>query len=275
MFSKVGPPYRCIVTGGSAGLGGEIAAAMLARGDHVLIVGRDPDRLAVAANALVDRGLPRPATLAADVATVEGSQSMVRRAVEHWGGLDVLVNVVGQSDRGWGQELSPERIDELIRWNVHTALLGCQAAIDELSESKGVVINVGSLAGKVGARYLGGYPAAKHALAGLSQQLRLEWKPLGVHVGLISPGPIRRTDAGSRYDAQVDSHLPAQASQPGGGTRVKGLAVEKVAATVIKMIDRRIPDVIMPGYLRWLVAIGHLSPRLGDWLLLKFTSSRP
>ena len=271
------PPHqssqrRCIVTGGSAGLGLEIVAALLARGDRVLMVGRDQERLQAADDVLGERGLSATDMVAADVSTHDGVATMVAHAVERWGGVDVLVNVVGTSDRGLVEDLSPERLDELIHTNVRPALLGCQAAKDELAKTGGVVINVGSLAGKVGARYIGGYSAAKHALAGMTQQLRLEWKPLGIHVGLMNPGPIRRGDAGTRYNDRVDPNLPQQATKPGGGTRVRGLPPEEVAAKILKMIDRRIPDVIMPGYLRLLVAIGHLWPRLGDWLLLKFTS---
>jgi uncharacterized protein len=265
---------RCIVTGGSSGLGLEVAIALLARGDRVLIAGRDEDRLNVAVQKIRQRGLDAPSICKADVATKAGANHVCDRVVELWGGLDVLVNVVGISDRGLVQDLTTDRLDEVFRLNVHPALLCCQAAKPHLEKSKGVIINVGSLAGKVGSRYIGAYPAAKHALSGLTQQLRLEWKPLGIHVGIIQPGPIRRDDEGTRYANANHANLPQQALRPGGGTKVKGVPPQKVAASILKMIDRRIPDVILPGYLRILIGIGNLAPRLGDWLLLKFTSSR-
>jgi uncharacterized protein len=265
---------RCIVTGGSAGLGLEVAAALLARGDRVLIAGRDEDRLNAAIQTLRQRGLVAPSICKADVSTKEGATLVCDRSVELWDGLDVLVNVVGTSDRGMVQDLTTDRLDEMIRLNVHPTLLCCQAAKPSLEKSKGVIINVGSLAGKVGARYIGAYPAAKHALSGLTQQLRLEWRPLGIHVGIIQPGPIRRDDEGTRYSDVNHLNLPEQASRPGGGTRVKGVPPQKVASAILRMIDRRSPDVILPGYLRILIGIGNFAPRLGDWLLLKFTSSR-
>ncbi|MFG0262890.1 MAG: SDR family NAD(P)-dependent oxidoreductase, partial [Novipirellula sp. JB048] len=147
-------------------------------------------------------------------------------------------------------------------------------AIPELQQRHGVIINIGSLASKVGARYLGGYAIAKHALAGLTQQMRLELKPRGVHVGLVNPGPIRRDDAGSRYHQLMQGNVPAAAAQPGGGTKIKGLAPEIVARAVLSCVHRRRGDVVLPRYLRLLIAVGHLAPRLGDWLLLKFTSSK-
>lgn len=110
----------------------------------------------------------------------------------------MLVNCVGISDRGLIEDLKSDRLQELLDQNVFTALLCCQAGLPLLKESRGVIVNIGSLASKVGARYIGGYAIAKHALAGLTQQMRLELKPVGVHVGLVSPGPIQREDAGRR-----------------------------------------------------------------------------
>jgi hypothetical protein len=108
----------------------------------------------------------------------------------------------------------------------------------------------------------------------MTQQLRLELKPRGIHVALLSPGPIRRDDAGQRYRDAIQEGLPAQAAEPGGGTRLKGLPPERVARAVVRCLHRRTADVVLPGHLRILIAVGHAFPRLGDWLLLKFTSSR-
>ncbi len=188
--------------------------------------------------------------------------------------MDVLVNCVGGSDRGLAENLTSERLIELVQQNVVTALLCSQAALEMLQQSGGTIVNVGSLAAKVGARYLGGYAAAKHALAGMTQQMRLELRPRGIHVALVSPGPIRRDDAGTRYDQRIDDSVPEQASKPGGGTRVKGLDPDKVARAILSCVRKRRGDVIMPAYMRLLIAVGHAIPRLGDWLLLKFTSMK-
>ena len=264
---------RCIVTGGSSPLGIRLAEALQKRGDRVLMIGRDAQRLADAAanrQPLVDDGNVH--RLVADLSLPGEAQRIVDHADQLWGGIDVVVNIVGRSDRGLVEELTDEHMMHLFDANVLTALRMCRAAAAPLKESRGVVVNVGSLGGKVGARYLGGYAMAKHSLTALTQQLRLEWRPAGVHVGLVSPGPIRRDDAGRRYDAQVDrSDIPATAAKPGGGTRVRGLSPDRVVAGILRVMDHRSPDIILPGYLRWLVAIGHLSPRLGDWILLKMT----
>lgn len=269
-----------IITGGSAGLGLAIAHAFLGAGYRVAIIGRSEERLAAAAEQLgqeISSAQHRLDSYAGDLAIPSTAAAILQRVVDRWGRIDVLVNNVGTSDRGSVDQLTAERLMELVHGNVIPMLRTSQAALPYLEQSRGSILNIGSLAGKVGARYLGAYPAAKHALAGLTQQMRLEWKPRGVHVGLLSPGPIRRDDAGARYEHQLasQSSLPPQARLPGGGTRVRGQDPAKVAARVVRMAQRRQIDVLAPGYLRPLVAIGHLWPWFGDWLLLRLTSVKP
>lgn len=263
-----------LVTGGSAGLGFVIAEKLLGQGYRVMIVGRDSGRLADACDRLSAGAGDDVASHRCDLTIPSEVSALLAAVGERFGRLDVLVNCAGTSDRGLIENLTPERLEILLRQNVLTALLCSQASIPLLESSRGTIVNIGSLASKVGSRYLGGYATAKHALAGMTQQLRLELKPRGIHVGLVSPGPIRRQDAGRRYQQSVDASVPQQASAPGGGTRLKGLAADRVADAVLRCLRQRAPDIILPRYLRCLIAIGHAIPRLGDWLLLKFTSTK-
>lgn len=263
-----------LVTGGSAGLGYEIARTLLANRYDVMIVGRDNSRLQAACERLSANQTRTVGWHRCDLSNADDVTDLFDVVRDQFGRLDALVNCVGTSDRGLIENLEPDRLEFLLRQNVLTTLLCCQAAIGLLERSGGAIVNIGSLASKVGARYIGGYAIAKHSLAGMTQQLRLELRPRGIHVGLVSPGPIQRDDAGERYKDSVDENLPSQASAPGGGTRLKGLSPERVAGAVLRSIERRVPDIILPGYLRILVAIGHAVPRLGDWLLLKFTSQK-
>lgn len=270
-----------IVTGASAGLGLHIAETLLRQGYRVVIVGRDAGRLAAAMDRIVSSDTETSDGLADRVASHRGDVSdaaevdvLMKFVDQRFGRLDVLVNAVGESDRGWIESLSQQRLDELIRQNVVTAMLCSQAAIERLEKTGGVIVNIGSLASKVGARYIGGYAIAKHALAGMTSQLRLELRDRGIHVALVNPGPIRRDDAGSRYVDRVDASLPADAARPGGGARIKGLSPERVADAVVRCIRRRTPDVVLPGYLRLLITVGQGFPRLGDWMLIRFTSKK-
>ena len=263
-----------LITGGSSGLGCVIAETFVRAGYRVVIIGRDQRRLDQVKESLESIGDAKQVVANVADLTNESNVLAIFDSVERdLGCLDVLVNCVGKSDRGLIETLKPDRLNELFEVNVTTALLCSQAAIPLLEQSKGAIVNIGSLGAKVGARYLGGYAIVKHALAGMTQQLRLELKPKGIHVGLVNPGPIRRDDGGTRYASQVDDRLPAQANQPGGGTTLKGLDPHRVAEAVLRCAQRRQADRILPSHLRCLIALGHVFPALGDWLLLKFTSN--
>lgn len=274
-------PPVALVTGGSAGLGFVIARKLLDSGYSVTIVGRDFGRLEDAVSRLDPDGdlssaeslEQRLICFSCDLTDASAVEQLVADTLHAYGRLDVLINCVGASDRGLIENLEADRAESLFRQNVTTALLCSQKTLEALEKTGGVIVNIGSLASKVGARYIGAYAMAKHALAGMTQQLRLELKPRGIHVCLVSPGPIRRDDEGQRYRKSIEG-LPAQAARPGGGTRVKGLPPGRVADAVLSAIKHRKPDVVLPRYLRLLIMLGHASPRLGDWLLLKFTSPK-
>lgn len=263
-----------LVTGGSAGLGFAIARALLGQGYFVVIVGRNEERLREAVKNLQDDSVSGIAFQVADITKLSDAKLVFDEVLLNQGRLDVLVNCVGESDRGQVADLTVDRLNELINQNVITALLCCQSAINLLEKSGGVIVNIGSLAARVSPRYLGGYAIAKHALAAMTSQLRLELRPKGIHVGLVNPGPIRRQDAGNRYNDRVDASLPDQAKQPGAGARISGLDPQRVVKEVLRVIDKRKQEILVPGYLRCLIAAGHAMPSLGDWLLMKFTSSK-
>jgi short-subunit dehydrogenase len=263
-----------VVTGASSGLGYAVASLFAQSGYQVVLVGRDPSRVTAAIERFPPDIAPFASGYACDVTDHNDVQKLFEFVKSQYGKLHVLVNCVGKSDRGLLQDISAKQMQHLFEVNVLSSLYCTQGALPLLEQSGGVVLNVGSLASKVGARYIGGYSTVKHALAGLTQQFRLELKHRGVHVCLLSPGPIKRSDEGQRYRDQVDSNLPDQANRPGGGTRVKGLSPEYVAQVALTMIQKRQADRVLPRYLRLLIAIGNMWPRIGDWLLLKFTSSK-
>ena len=140
----------------------------------------------------------------------------MNQTVQHFGRLDVLVNNVGQSARGVLLETTPEDFERLMEINFLSVVRCTRAAAPHLIRSRGHLVNIGSLSGKSASRYVGAYSATKFALAAYTQQLRLDLRSQGVHVMLVSPGPMVREDAGRRYADQM-SGLPASAAKPGAG----------------------------------------------------------
>jgi short-subunit dehydrogenase len=139
-----------------------------------------------------------------------------------------------------------------------------------LVNTRGHVVQVGSLSSKTASRHLGAYPASKFPLAAYAQQLRLELAPQGLHCLLVCPGPIRREDAGSRYDAAA-GNLPPEARQPGGGVKLKGIDPEWLAGRILSACERRQAELIVPARAKLLFAISQLWPTLGDWIVKRMT----
>ncbi len=259
-----------MITGGSSGLGLALAQAWGERKARLALVGRSVERLEVAAEPLRRRGV-EVLTLAADVREQEQVDAAVERLTEEFGGLDVLVNCVGVSARGRILDTTPEEFSRLLEINLLGPVRCTRAAMPLLLASRGSVVNIGSLAGKSASRFIGAYPASKFALSAYTQQLRLEMAGEGVHVLLVSPGPIAREDAGSRYDEEGVAGLPPSARKPGGGVKLKGIPADWLAEQIVKACDKRRSELVVPGRARFLFAIQQLWPTLGDWIVDRMT----
>lgn len=256
-----------VVTGGSSGLGYSIAGALAKAGANVTIVARDEAKLLEALEQLRSLGSVEP--FAGDVTRQSDVDHLFEQVTGRFGDLDALVNCAGRSSRSAVMNVSPEQFQELLDLNF-LALVRCtRAAMPSLLRSRGHVVNVGSLASKVAGRYLGAYPASKFPVAAYSQQLRLELGPQGLHVLLVCPGPIARDAVRSYVDA--DSQIPESARGPGGGAKLSRLDPDLLASRILSACERRKPELILPARARLLLAAGALSPRLGDWLLRKFS----
>jgi NAD(P)-dependent dehydrogenase (short-subunit alcohol dehydrogenase family) len=258
-----------LVTGGSRGLGRTIAEEFAAAGAKLSLVALEPETVERAAEEIRARGAD-VLGLAADITNPEDVQRALVRTIERFGRLDVLVNNAGRSDRGNAYETPPEKFREFMELNF-IALVRCtQAALPHLLKQRGHVVNIGSLAAKAGARWVGAYPATKFAVAAFTQQLRLELGPQGLHVMLVCPGPIQRQDPRLHSFEGLDE-LPARAARPGAGVQAEALSPKKVAREILRACRRRQPELLLPSRARWYFALMQLCPRLGDWIVLKKT----
>jgi uncharacterized protein len=175
-----------VVTGASSGIGERTARRLASDGWRVLVVARREERLRALSGELRDS-----AYLAVDL-TADDAPSRVRARVDElWGRLDLLVNNAGWSERAaFGDEdggfANVQRVMEI---NFDAVLRLTEALLPVLRESApSSIVNVSSIAGRVGRATTGAYSASKFALAGWSECLRMEEKSHGVHVGLVLPG---------------------------------------------------------------------------------------
>ena len=270
-----------LITGGSSGLGLAIARQLVRQGARVVIAGRDPQRLDSAVASLrleAGDGTPRRDSsgntaaivgIPADVTRQEQVDSLVQQAALSLDGLDLLVNCAGKSSRGMAASTTPDEFRELLELNFLALVRLTQACLPHLRKTQGHIVNIGSLASKSAAPFLGGYAASKFPVAAFSQQLRLETAGEGLHVLLVCPGPIRRQDAGRRYELATD--VPDSARGPGGGVKLAGIDPDWLAGRVLIACQRRLPELVVPARARLLFAISQLWPSLGDWIVTRMT----
>jgi NAD(P)-dependent dehydrogenase (short-subunit alcohol dehydrogenase family) len=172
------------ITGTSKGFGRVWAEAALERGDRVVATARDAGTLTPLAEAYGDLVLP----LSLDVTDKAAIDAAVKRAHEHFGRLDVVVNNAGYGLFGTIEEVSEEQARAQLETNLFGALWVTKAALPILREQRsGHIIQVSSIGGVNAFPGIGLYHASKWALEGFTQSLAAEVRGFGIHVTLIEP----------------------------------------------------------------------------------------
>jgi Tropinone reductase 1 len=185
---------RCIVTGGSKGLGLACVGEFLELGASVLFTARGKEELErVHADLAKVHGSERVHCLAADVSTAEGRTALVSKASELWdGALDVLVNNVGTNDRKPAVDVAPAEYDAMVATNQTSAFFLCTLCLPLLRKSEnGSVVNVSSLAGIRSSGTGVVYALTKAAMVHMSEALACEWAGHGVRVNCVCPWMVR------------------------------------------------------------------------------------
>ena len=258
-----------LVTGGSSGLGRLIAEQFGASGCKVAIAALEADAVQKAAAEMQAAGcdvLP----IHADITRPCDVDRMMQETLARFGRLDVLVNNAGRSMRGKVLDTTPEQFRDLMELNL-IALVRCtRAAAPHLLAQRGHVVNIGSLAAKSAARWVGAYPATKFAVAAYSQQLRLELGAEGLHVLLVCPGPIERKDA-RLYPLPGMEDVPERARRPGAGVKTRAIPPQQLAKAILHACEHRRAELVIPKSARLLFAITQMWPSLGDWIVLRKT----
>ncbi|GEL26528.1 short-chain dehydrogenase/reductase [Pseudonocardia sulfidoxydans NBRC 16205] len=221
-------PSTWLVTGASRGLGLELVAQLLRRGDNVAATTRATDRLLLALGTDVDtsRLLPLTVDLPDEAAVTEA----VGQAAEHFGALDVVVNNAGYGFLAAVEETSPAEVREMLDVQVVGVWNVLRAALPILRQQRsGHIVNVSSVLGLTAVPGWGLYCAGKFALEGISEALAAEVADFGVKVTIVEPGyfrtdfltkdslalPTATVDAYPSIREMTQNHLDLQGSQLG------------------------------------------------------------
>jgi short-subunit dehydrogenase len=206
---------RALITGASGGIGRALATELHGRGASVLLVGRDMQTLASAAQELGGRSV-RVDWCAADLATGEGRARVVEAASRWDGGINVLVNNAGLGEFGMLDELDDAAIERLFAINAIAPMQLTRALLPQLrAQPAGAILNIGSVFGSLGYPGFAAYSATKFALRGFTEALRRELADSKIGVHYFAPRATRtgmNTSAVDRMNAELKVAMdpPAQ-----------------------------------------------------------------
>jgi 3-oxoacyl-[acyl-carrier protein] reductase len=180
-----------VVTGGSQGIGREIALVLAAEGADVVIAARRADRLERTADDLRDLGR-RVVSVVADVATPEGPREIAAAALAELGRVDILVNNAGKGHNKPIDALTDEDWYASIDLNLMSAVRMCRVLLAQMRERRwGRIVNIATRVAREPDPYFAAYAAAKAGLINFSKNLANAYSPEGVLSNCIVPGLIR------------------------------------------------------------------------------------
>jgi NAD(P)-dependent dehydrogenase (short-subunit alcohol dehydrogenase family) len=200
-----------IITGGSGGIGRAAARRFVDEGARVLLVDVDGDALERAAAEFGEAA----ATCVADVTDEAATAAYVRAAVEHFGGVDVLLANAGiEGTVAPIVEQDVAVLDRVLAVNVRGVWLGLKHVFPELvKRGGGSVVITSSVAGINGAAGLSPYVTSKHAVIGLMRSAALEGAPSNIRVNTVNPSPIETRMMRSLEDGLMPGDAQAAHAQ--------------------------------------------------------------
>jgi NADP-dependent 3-hydroxy acid dehydrogenase YdfG len=219
------------ITGASSGIGEATALAFAREGAAVALGARRSDRIEELAGRIEADG-GRAAAIAVDVTDEEQAHAFVREAHERLGGLDTLVNNAGVMLLGPIEGTDTDQWRRMVEVNVLGLLYCTQAVLPLLRDAGGgTIVNIASVAGRVGNPGSAVYNATKWAVVGFSEALRKEAAPSNVRVSCIEPGYVQTELQGHNEHPAVLQAMERMQEEIG-----EVLEAEDIAETILYVV---------------------------------------
>lgn len=247
-----------LITGASSGIGRQTAREFARHRAHVVLASRSRDKLEALAAELADYP-GRRLVVPTDVSDRLSVEALVRRTVEEFDTLDVVVNNAGVGLFAPIADGRLENMHRLFNVNFWGAVHCIQAAIPYMRrQGRGHIVNVASVAAKVSAPYMGIYSATKFALSAVSDALRSELAATGIHVSTVYPG---LTDTSFRENVVREVEVPDPPAY------LRSVSAAAVARRIGQAVRWNLRDTyVSPEDLAAVVAYP-LAPALADWVV--------
>lgn len=245
-----------VITGASSGIGRTTAKHLHDRGANVVLGAR---RAGALEDVVAELGAGRALAVPTDVTDADAVRALAAAAHDRFGRIDAWVNNASVIAYGAFEKMPPEEWRRIIETNLIGYANGARAALPHLRESKGALVNVGSVNSRASAPYCSPYVAAKFGVRGFTESLRQEMlqQGSGVDIGMILPASI---------DTQI-----FQTGANHFGRKPKALdpvnEVEDVAKAITKMIEKPKAEILVGRGARSLIAFHDLLPAIFERVL--------
>ncbi|MFP2963796.1 SDR family oxidoreductase [Myxococcus sp. 1LA] len=258
-----------VVTGASAGIGEALAVVLAGRGANLVLAARNEEALQ-RVKARCETAGGRAVAVPTDVGDAEACRHLVERAVEAFGGIDVLVNNAGVTMDARVDEVKDLSLfDRLIRINYLGAVYCTHHALPHLKARRGLVVAVSSLTGKTGVPNRSGYAASKHAMHGFFDSLRIELRGTGVDVTVVCPGFVATNIRDNALGADGQPVRQSKHDESAGN-----MDVDTCVAITLKAMEQREREVVMTTKARIAQFLKLLAPGVVDRIAAKTIQDR-
>ena len=252
-----------LITGASAGIGRALACELAKKGLPLALGARKLEPLEALKEDLEGSFRAEVFVQTLDVTDPKSCEAFAKAACGHFGSIGTLVNNAGVGIYGPVHATGQEDFKAVMETNVCGPFFMTEAALPAFLEQKyGMIVNISSVSGKVAVPFTGVYSASKFALNALTQAMREELRPHGIHVLLVMPGVIR-TGFG-------ENALGAFKSLGTKSVGAFGVSPERLAKKIVRAMERGSWEVIFPAWYRPLAWLKNTFPRTSERITHRF-----
>jgi len=270
-----------LITGASSGIGRACVIHLARRGYYAIgTTRRSPSELQAELREEIGKA-GSCEIIGLDVDVGKTVVAAVDGIVDRRGRLDAMVNCAGFGIAGAVEDTSDAEALAILETNLLGTLRVCRAALPILRrQGSGTIVNISSIGGRIGLPFQGLYSATKFAVEGLTEALRMEVRPFGVHVALVEPGDfctgftdrrqrVRRADENDAYAEAFARALSIVERDERSGASPESVA--RLVERILRTSAPRVRYIIGPGSQRLAVGLKKVLPsRLFEWALMKY-----
>ncbi|AZQ85999.1 SDR family NAD(P)-dependent oxidoreductase [Colwellia sp. Arc7-635] len=239
-----------IITGASAGVGAAVARTFAHLGANLVLVARGQSALDKITDEL--KPITSVINIAMDINDPVANETLLEKAAQQFGSVDVLINNAGFHQRGDVENNQANDLAQMVDVNLRAPIqLACLMLPCLRKEGGGAIVNVGSLAGRTPLQGAATYAATKAGLRAFTYSLADELRDSGIYIGLVSPGPI---DTGFIM-SEIDQVEDIVFSQPMS-------SAQQVADAIVSIARGEETEISLPRASGWLTTISYLFPTL-------------